>query len=100
MQERLAVSQNGCLLVCVMVGLCFYSSSAPCSAQPQTSLSHLMKKRVDLLEITDAENRLTQLGCTFSISCSPKNISSNKWRKGGKHKRDQSMHPIAGTVYR
>lgn len=50
----------------------FDSSSALCSAQPQGSLSHLMKKRVDLLQITDAENRLTQLGCTFPISCTTK----------------------------
>lgn len=31
-----------------------------------------MKKRVDLLQVTDAENRLTQLGCTCPISCTTK----------------------------
>lgn len=50
----------------------FDSSSAPCSAQSPGSPSHLMKKRVDLLQVTDAENRLTQLGCTCPISCTTK----------------------------
>lgn len=68
-----AISQNGCMLICVMVGAgCFHCSSALCSAQPQGPLSHLMKKRVDLLQITDAENRLTRLACTFPISCTTK----------------------------
>lgn len=30
-----------------------------------------MKKPVDLLQITDAENRLTQLGSAFPVSRSP-----------------------------
>lgn len=47
----------------------FDSSSALGCAQPPGSLSHLMKKRVDLLQVTDAENRLTQLGRTRQISC-------------------------------
>ncbi len=58
--------------VCDAWPRCFDSSSALCSAQPPGSLSHLMKKRVDLLQVTDAENRLTQLGCTFPISCTTK----------------------------
>lgn len=64
---------------------CFDSSSALCSAQPPGSLSHLMKKRVDLLQVTDAENRLTQLGCTFPISCTTKASTEVVGMRGGKH---------------
>lgn len=52
------------------------SSSALLSARLQDSLSHLMKKRVDLLQITDAENRLTQPARTFPISCTTRASSS------------------------
>lgn len=44
-----------------------------------------MKKRVDLLQVTDAENRLTQLGCTCPISCTTKASLSS----GGGHKESK-----------
>lgn len=49
----------------------------------QESLSHLMKKRVDLLQVTDAENRLTELGCSFPISCTTKASSEVGRTLGG-----------------
>lgn len=42
--------------------------SAPSSCQASKFVSHLMEKRVDLLQITDAENSWTQLGCASPIS--------------------------------
>ena len=46
-----------------------------------------MKKRVDLLQVTDAENRLTQLGCTFPISCTTKAATGVVDTRGGGQKR-------------
>lgn len=65
----------------------FDSSSALLSARLQGSLSLLMKKRVDLLQITDAENRLTQLGCTFPNIAYNKGVKSSDGHEGERHKK-------------
>lgn len=81
----------------------FDSSSALCSAQPPGSLSHLMKKRVDLLQVTDAENRLTQLGCTRPISCTtkaaPRVVGTGERRRTGWSWCSQCIAVIHNMLY-
>lgn len=48
-----------------------------------------MKKPVDLLQITDAENRLTQLVSAFPVSHSTEAPARVNVVRGGKHKKDE-----------
>lgn len=71
--------------VCVDCAGCFDSSYALCLTWPAGALTHLMKKKVDLLQVIDAENRLTLLGHTHPISCTTKASPPECTKRGREH---------------